>query len=302
MPNKIISNIDTSFIPTIIPKVKGRFALDRLQDEAFPMYTTIAKKGVDLIIRGGHPFLITYPYLILNTQFRQRFKTLLELTNKRNFTLHATMYAKGVSEEQLYSALVSPNKLLPNNTNLYITMCLYENSIEEMNFKNIVLLVKAFFGTENNPIMPNIIPATYSEVNSKEKLKDMAEFLLQNTSETEGLLLLNKKGSYIQGESALTKTNAVLLDPSEDIFGTIVKINSSTNFLPGETLTMADELLIKFGETELTYSLSSLSLVIRGFLVEIKNKLIGSKILCNNLYFTNQNTPTIKKIKKIYYL
>jgi len=291
MQNQSNSHIDLDFIPMQVPTVKGRYALERLKPDAFPMYVTPIKEGVEVLIREGHPFMIEYPYVILNTQFRERFKTLLQLTNSRKFTLHTNLTVDNLSAEDLSEVLMRPEKLLPINLKINITMVIYEKSIQEMLFKNIIESIKGFFGTAESPFLPNIIPAKYVEVKDKKTLSHLGEFLLSNSNKNKKLLILQKYGSYKQNKQDLKNTDAVYLAPTEDIWGTITSIKTSTKFLPGETLKMADLLLIKFGETELPFDLAKESLAYRGIINDLGEQLIGAKVLCRNIYL-----PTSKKI------
>ena len=301
MQNKNISNIVKSFEPIKIPIVRGREALNRLKDDSFPIYVTSMKEGLEIVIREGSVYMTEWPYVILNPHFKTKFKTLIELTKSRGFTVHATLFNNDLTEEQLYKLLLSSEKLLPNDLQLYVTMVIYEKSISEMLYKNITELVRAFFGTKANPFIPNTVPAYYVEVKSKNNLVELTDFLLTQVKHNKGVLLLHKFGFYKQGNFPLEGTHAVVLEPTEDIFGTVVKVVTSTKFLPGETLTMADKLLIRFGGIELTYDLVDHPLAFRGMLSDLRQHLVGSKVLCELLYLPGTNEVKIKQVKRFLF-
>jgi len=298
MQKKNISNIDLNFEPLNIPIVKGRLAFVKLKEDSFPLYVTPKKKGLEIIIREGHPLINQFPYIILNTQFRTRFKSILELTSSRGFTVHATLFNGDLTEEQLFKILISSEKLLPIDLQLYVTMVLYEKSIDEMLYKNITDLVKAFFGTKTNPFIPNVVPAIYTEVRSKANLEELASFLLSEVKDNEGIYLLHKYGYYKQGKASVKNTDAVVLYPTEDIYGIVTKLKNSAKFLPGETLEMTDSMIIKFGETELIYDLSDTSLAFRGMLHNLQDQIIGSNVLCELLFLPNKDELKIKSLKR----
>jgi len=301
MQNKSISNIKADFEPLHIPIVKGRFALRELRDDSFPVYVTSVKRGVDIIIREGTPLLTTFPYSIENKHFYTKFSTVLELSRKRGFTVHAIVINDFLTEEEILKKLNTYGELLSPSTQLYITMVIYERSVDEMLFKNITELVKAFFGTKASPFIPNTIPAFYTEVRGKANLIELTDFLLSEVTNTNGVMLLHKYGFYTQGSQSINNTEAVILNPTEDVYGIVTDINVSTKFLPGETLEMADEILIKFGETEYKVDISKRSLAFRGIIKDLQEQLIGSKVLCENLYLPSTNTMKIKQLKKFIF-
>ncbi len=296
----IISNIDLTFDPMRIPIVKGRLGVENITSESYPVLVTSNKRGAEIIIREGHVFTLEYPYLIMNTQFRYRFKELLRLTTERHFTLHATVTCPGVNSAKMQSILTNASSILPNETSLYVTLALYETSTNHTPLKDMVTLLESIFGKEKTPFMPRIFPANYNEANSKGGLADIIDVLARNP-QNKGVLVLDKNGKYLQGKVPFKDANAVILDPTEEAWGIISKINTSVKYLPGETLVMADELLIRFGETELQYNLSQEPLMIRGFLAKKESVLVGTKILCENLYLPGKWDVKINRILNINY-
>jgi len=295
---KQVSNIVFNFEPLDIPIVKGRFALDKLKEDSFPLLVTTAKEGVEIVIRSGLPLFKNYPFQIKNPQFKTYFKEVLELVKKRNITIHATVTNPYMSAVQLFNKLNDEKATMHEDTVLYITMVIYENSIEEMLFKNIVDLVKAFFGQKSESLIPNIEPAFYVEVKSKTDLIELADFLLTNVKKSYGVILLQKYGFYKQGKHSIKDTDAVIASPTEEIYGKIVQINTSTKFLPGEILDMLDNIMVQFGETEYNVDMSNQSLALRGVLKHIESQLLGSAVLCENLYLPSKGELKILRIKK----
>jgi len=296
---KTISNIDLSYNPMRIPKIKGRLGIDNILSESFPLLVAPNKVGTDIVIREGHVFTMKYPYMVLNTQFRTRFKSLLQLTNEKHFTVHATVTCNGIAESKMDSILLNASSLLPTDTEIYVTLALFESSIKHTPLHDMVDLVKGYIGKGLSPFVPNIKPAIYTEVSSKSKLADVLDFLLTKVDSIEGALLLNKNGEYTEGGVAFNEANAIVLDPTEESWGVIQRVNVSVKYLPGKTLVMADEVLIRFGETELNYSLCKEPLMLRGYLAEQKENLIGTKILCETLFLPGRQSASITKILKL---
>jgi len=296
---KTISNIDLSYNPMRIPIIKGRFGIENVLNEAFPLLITPSKVGSEIVIREGHVFTLKYPYMVLNTQFRTRFKSLLKLTSDKHFTVHATVTCKGISNTKMDSILLDPTVLLPKNTEIYVTLALYESNAKHTPFKDMVELVKGYIGKSTNSFLPNIKPAMYTEVSSRGKLTDVVDFLLTKVKGVEGILLLNKNGNYTEGGVSFKESNAIVVNPTEELWGVVQRVNTSLKYLPGKTLVMADEVLIRFGETELTYNLSDEPLMLRGYLSEQQENLIGTKILCETLFLPGNSTATITKILKL---
>ena len=293
----MLKTIITDFVPMRIPKVKGKFSITKLKKESFPLYVAPIPKGIEIIIRGGHPFINMYPFMILNTQFRTRFKSILELSAKRGFTLHAILTDEQTSKEGLFKILTTSNSLLPMNVKLIVTLCLYENASEEVLYKNSVDLIKAFIGSTQTPFIPNVEPANFTETTQTSKLLDIIHFLYENFKKTQEVLLLNKYGNYQQGRVSIENTNAVYLEPTEEKYGTIAEVIVSTKILPGENLQMADKLLIKFDNTVLPFSLMEMPLNLRGYLSAVAPKLIGKKVLCNILYIPNSEPKILELVK-----
>jgi len=296
---KTISNIDLNFNPMKIPKVTGRFGVDSISDKTFPLLITPKKVGTEIIIREGHVFTLSYPYMILNTQFRTRFKSLLKLTSEKQFTVHATVTCKGIEENKMGSILINPSSLLPINTELYVTLAFYEKTANITPFKDMVKLLEGHIGKSPNPFTLNIKPANYTEVPSKGKLLDILDFLFNKIKDIDGILLFNKNGSYKEGESNFSNADAAVLKPVEESWGTIQRVDTSLKCLPGSTVIMADEILIKFGETKLIYSLFNEPLMLRGYLAKQKETFVGTKILCELLFLSNKSTALITKILKL---
>jgi len=283
-----------------IPTVKGRFGLDNITTESFPVLIAPNKKGAEIVIREGHVFTLEYPFVILNTQFRLRFKELLKLTADKHLSVHAKVFCRGVSSTKMNSILLDPSSILPNETEICITLALYETAVEYTPLKDMVALLEAIFGKKKTPFMHNVNPANYVEVNNKGNLADVADLLLKSST-NRGVIILDKNGKYKEGKVGYKDTNAIILDPTEEVWGEIMKINTSVKYLPGETLVMADELLIRFGETELKYELLNEPLMVRGFLAKKESNLVRTKIQCENLYLPGKGSVQINKILNINY-
>ena len=299
MQENIISSINPKFLPINVPVVKGRMAFHNLKSNAFPAYVALAKPGVEIVIRSGHPFTLKYPYNIVNTQFRERFKSFLKLSQRHGITFHATVTAQGNwSEEELMAILADSTKLLPATLNAYITLCIYENSIEEMRIKNIVTLLKAIMGPKPTEFLKNVTPADYTEVKSLDGLSSVVDFLMSNGGNltSRGVILASKDGAYTQGSLAPSDCDIVIIDSSEEVIGDVVDIKVSTKMLPGENITSADKLLIKFGDTVLPYDMGTLPLMARGFFADKRDSLIGSKVTCELHHLPSAKTVSIKKL------
>ena len=280
-------------------EVKGRFSLNNILDKSYPMLVAPNKIGAEIVVREGHVFLLDYPYIMGNTQFRERFKGLLELTARKHFTVHATVSSVGMTKEQMRNILKSEQSLLPVDTNVFITLAYYESGVRDMTFGEIVKLLYGLVGRYT--FIKDVYTVAYTEVPTKNRLANVSQYLLTNIDNLEGLILLDKDGKYREGHVQPEDISAIILNPVEEIWGEIIKVDSSFHYLPGENLALADKLLIQFGETELSYDLSKEPLMTRGFIQQQQDKLIGSSVLCENLYLPGNGKALIKKVLKINY-
>ena len=296
---KDISNIDLTLNPIKMPEVRGRFSLENILQKSYPMLIAANKIGAEIIVREGQVFLLDYPFLLGNTQFRERFKGLLELTNSKHFTVHAIVSSTGMSKEQMRNILKSEKSLLPIDTTVFVTLAYYESGVRNMTFGEIIELLYGLVGRYT--FIKDVYTISYTEVPTKNNLANVSQYILTNVNNIEGLILLDKNGKYYEGTVKPENLSAIILNPVEEIWGEIIKVDSSFHYLPGENLALADRLLIQFGETELSYDLNKEPLMVRGYIHEMSKDIVGSSVLCENLYLPGNGKAIIKKILKMNY-
>lgn len=239
------TNFVGNFNPMRTPVLNGITHLDNLDTTLFPLYITPFVKGVDIIIQHGIVHFHTIEGKFRNTDFKEMYNLLIELSRVNKYTVHCTAQCKGLSNYQLAMILANPEAALPVNLKLYVTDVVIDKYADKM-------VANARVGTLNviRKELPQTVrlttPVPIMAPDLKSLYSDIDSYI--NHHEYDGVTLWRDRGIYHEGlpEGDYDKVNISLLTRKEFIIAGTTPILAE---LDGEEVSITDKLIVHRGSS-----------------------------------------------------
>ena len=189
----------------------------------FPLMLSRKTKGIEFIVRGNHLHTWLYPFTIVNNNFKQLIHEIRKISLDMHCSICCTVTSNFITEEALTEILLTENKELPYDLNIYLDDLLIENVVEKIPFaaRSMQLDIIVWKRITDKKLYLFDRPV---EIRNIKELNDTINFFAMSGSSA---IIQSKTSKYTEGSLTAENADVFKFSTKREYIGILTSVNKT---------------------------------------------------------------------------